>query len=342
MWRIIGQAETVSLFQNGLSTGSLAHAYLFIGPRQIGKATLAYDIAMAVNCEQDNPPCGQCRSCQRILNGLHSDIFFIGVNGNSGSNGSEQKSKIEIGIDQIKKLQQHASLPPYEGKYKVFIINDADRMSHEAANCLLKTLEEPPQQMILLLLAADESKILPTIFSRCQLIRFKPLAATKIEDILRDNYSADPDKSKLIARLSGGCLGWALTSLSDDSQLQKRFQLLTDMDSLLASSMDERFSYIAKLEDHRKNADPRKNAESVINLWLLWWHDLLLVKNNCSESITNIDFTAVFEKWARVLDIVDIKIFINCLQNSLSLILKNANIRLTLEVLMLDMPETGK
>jgi DNA polymerase-3 subunit delta' len=335
VWRTKGQNETILLLENELAIGSLSHAYLLIGPKHIGKTTLSYDLAMAVNCFEDSKPCLKCTSCQRILKGLHSDIFYLGIE-NSFSN-KDQKTRTEISIDDIKKVQQYAGLPPYEGKYKVFIIDGADQLSIEAANCLLKTLEEPPANIIMLLLTTDETKVLPTIASRCQRINLKPLPAQMVEDILTQEYSADTTKVKLIARLSDGCPGWAISCLEDDSELQVRLKLLTDMDALMTANIGERFSYIDQLENGRKSME-RNKVESLINSWMTWWRDLLLISNNCSENVTNIDFLPALNKWIGYLDSEDIIKFIEELQNSLLLILKNANIRLILEVLMLDMP----
>jgi DNA polymerase-3 subunit delta' len=340
VWRTSGQNEAIELFENELKTGSLSHAYLLIGPRHIGKTTLSYDLALAANCVASDVPCLECNSCQRILKGLHTDIFYISID-NSLTGSHEQKTRIEIGIDDIKKVQQYAGLPPYEGKYKIFIVDGADQMSNEAANCLLKTLEEPPLNIILMLLATDESKILPTIASRCQKINLKPMPVKKIEEILIEKYSLDTEQAKVVARLSSGRLGWAINCLDNDTELQTRLEIMNGMDSLIASNIGKRFSYIAGQENGRKTID-RKKVESLINNWLTWWRDLLLVKNNCADNIVNVDCLPVLEKWSRMLNLAEIKNFIEILQDSLLLVAKNANIRLLLEVILLDMPSPTK
>jgi DNA polymerase-3 subunit delta' len=336
VWRTSGQNEAIELFENELKTGSISHAYLLIGPRHIGKTTLSYDLALAANCLETDAPCLKCDSCQRILKGLHTDIFYISLD-SSLTGAHEQKNRTEIGIDDIKKLQQYAGLPPYEGKYKIFIIDGADQLSNEAANCLLKTLEEPPDNIILMLLAFDESKILPTIASRCQKINLKPLPAKKIEQILVGEHSADAEQAAIISRLSNGRLGWAISCLANDAELQSRLEIMNSMDNLLALNIGGRFSYIAGLETGRRSID-RKKAESMIDNWLTWWRDLLLIKNGCRESITNIDLTPILEKWSKLLSTEEIRNFIENLQQSLLLIKKNANIRLLLETILLDMP----
>jgi len=157
MWQVIGQDKALALLDRSLKENNVAHAYLFVGPRHIGKKTLALNLAQALNCDADKPPCGQCHSCRRILEQKHADVTCIGLD-----------SKTEIGIDDIRKLQRLANLPPYEGKRKVFIIDDAEYLSTEAANSLLKILEEPPPKVVWVLLTAEEPRLLPTIVSRCQ------------------------------------------------------------------------------------------------------------------------------------------------------------------------------
>ncbi len=330
MWQTIGQSEASALFKHSLETGNLAHAYLMVGAPHIGKTTLALDLARAVNCQGKEPPCGQCPSCQRIIEGKHTDIRIISLNSNKEA--GDTKTRVEIGIDDVRELQHDASLPPFEGKYKVFIIDGAEYLSTEAANCLLKTIEEPPPQVIILLLTTEESRLLPTVVSRCQRLELKPLPIKEIEKMIIESHGIEADKAGLLARLSHGCLGWALSVSLDDSYLEQRNQRLTEMISLLTASWDERFNYAAKL------ANERKAAEEIIKLWLGWWRDLMLTKCGCEQAVINIDYIPLFERWAEVMSLSEAKDFIDCMDNSLNQIALNANLRLVYEILMLNIP----
>jgi DNA polymerase-3 subunit delta' len=292
--------------------------------------TLALDLARAVNCQGGEPPCGECQTCHRITNGKHADITIISLN--SGKNSGEAKSRVEISIDDIRELQHNASLPPFEGKCKVFIIDGAEYLSSEAANCLLKTIEEPPPQVVILLLAAEKRRLLPTVVSRCQQIELKPMSSDEIERILTESHGIDNDRARLLARLSQGCLGWALKVSMDDSYLAQRTQRLTEMFSLLTTGWEERFSYAARI------VSDRKSAEEIAKLWLVWWRDVMLVKCGCQDAITNVDYTSVVEKLAQALSLLEIKNIMNNLQQALDQIAINANLRLVFEVLMLDIP----
>lgn len=330
MWQTIGQPKALALLEHSLATSNVAHAYLFIGAQNIGKMTLALDLARALNCEGRAIPCSECQPCNKISNGKHADITIIGLN--SANSSEETKQRAEISIDYIRELQRNASLPPYEGKYKIFIIDGAEYLSSEAANCLLKTLEEPPPRVVILLLTANEQQLLPTLVSRCQRIELQLMTTSEIERVLVGLYRVDNDKARLLARLSQGCIGRALKALTDDSYLSRREQIFSEMFYLLDVGWDERFTYAAKL------ATNRRLAEEVINMWLLLWRDIMLIKCNCWQNITNVDQTSALERWASTLSLPQIRNFIESLEQSLSRIALNANLRLVLEVLMLEMP----
>jgi DNA polymerase-3 subunit delta' len=330
MWQTIGQPEALALLKHSLQAGSLAHAYLFVGAPHIGKMTLALDLARTVNCQGNEPPCGQCPTCKRITDGKHADIRIISLN--SAKDPGDTKARVEISIDDIRELQHNASLPPFEGKYKVFIIDGAEYLSTEAANCLLKTIEEPPPQVIILLLTAEEPRLLPTVVSRCQRIELKPIPGVEIEKMLTESYGINHDKAGLLARLSHGCFGWALTVSIDDGYLAQRNERLTEMFSLLTAGWEERFNYAAKL------TNDRKSAEEIIKLWLGWWRDVMLTKCGCKQAVTNIDYISVLEQWDEVLNLSEVRDFIDSLQKSLDQIAINANLRLVFEILMLSIP----
>ncbi len=314
-----------------MAHGTVAHAYLFVGPEHIGKMTLALELASALNCEQASPPCKLCRVCQRIEEGKHPDVIVIDKN--SGRDAKDRKKATEIGIDTIKEmLQRGASLPPYEGRYKVFIIDNAELMSNEASNCLLKTLEEPPQHIVILLLTSEEKALLQTIVSRCQRFELKPVPTAEIEKRLTQEEGLDQGTVKLLARLSGGCLGWALTAVNDTGYLQSREQRLCEFSSLLTKNWDDRLSYIAQLPSDRSG------AEQTIKLWLSWCRDVMLLKYNCDDAVTHLDKLNDIRIWANMLTVLEIKDFIDSLNKMLVYISFNANLHLLFEVLMLDMP----
>jgi DNA polymerase-3 subunit delta' len=325
MWQVIGQDKILSLLDYSLKTDAIAHAYLLVGPRHVGKGTLAINLAQALNCDGPELPCGQCRSCQRILEGKHADVTPISLD-----------SKTEIGIDDIRGLQRLANLPPYEGKCKVFIIDDAEYLSTEAANSLLKILEEPPPRVVWLLLATEEEHLLPTIISRCQRLELKPVPSERIQEVLVNSYNVDDNKAKLLTQLCHGRLGWAVSALENSDILEQRSQRIAKLVSLLTASLEQRFTYAQELASQFSQG--RKAGAEILEPWLDWWRDLMLIKGGCQEAIINVDYETTLEEQARGLSLGEIEGFLanlGLLQEDIS---KNVNPRLAWEWLMLNLP----
>ncbi len=334
MWQVIGQTRVISLLQRSLERESLAHAYLFVGPPHVGKMTLALNLAQALNCQATERPCGECASCQKIASANHADVQVIGLTRSEDS--AEARLRAEIGIDQIRQMQHSASLPPFEGKYKIFIIERAELLSTEAANCLLKTLEEPTGKVVFILLTTNDGLLPATVVSRCQRLELSPLAATEVETALNSRWGIEPQKAKLLARLSHGCLGWALSAASDDGLLQQRAEKMDRLLDIINADYEERFAYANQLA--AQFTQNRGLVQEVLDLWLDWWRDLLLVKIGCSDIITNVDRLDKLTEIAEDYRLAQIKAFINSIQAAGEQLRQNANPRLVLEVLMLDMP----
>jgi DNA polymerase-3 subunit delta' len=250
--------------------------------------------------------------------------------------------KREIGIEQIKDLQADANLPPYEGKRKVFIIDKAELLSLEAANSLLKILEEPPPQVTFILLSSKEWLLLPTVISRCQRLGLKPLPLNSFKEILeetrqeRSSRSLLQEEVELLARLSHGCLGWALLTLEDKQILAERSQRLEAHISLCQANRLKRLAYADELASLFS-----QNWEKIIEilrLWLDWWHDLVLIKSGVEKFIINIDHQTELQKLARIYQLAEMKQFIIRIQEATKQLEQNANPRLVFEVLLLNMP----
>ena len=331
MWQVIGQSRIISLLQHGLETVTLAHAYLIIGPLHIGKMTIALQLAQALNCEAAERPCLECTSCQKISVMNHADVQVIGLTQNDDA----AEAKL-ISIDQIKELQHSASLPPFEGKQKVYIIDGAEVMSTEAANCLLKTLEEPPEGVTIILLTKNDRFLPTTVVSRCQRLELTPLSKEDITRALTESSGIELQKAKLLAGLSHGCPGWAISAAQDESLLQHLKDELDRVIEIINASCEERFAYIAPMAA-RFNQD-RNSVYEVLDVWLDYWHDMMLVKLGCRDMITNVDRGDEFAESSAGYRIDQIEGCIKNIRAAADRLRQNANPRLTLEVLMLDIP----
>ena len=336
MWSVIGQSRAVSLLQRSLEMDSLAHAYLFVGPAHVGKMKLALSLAQALNCEAGEPPCGECVACQKIASIKHADVQIIGLSHDEDL--AEARPRVEISIDQIRQLQHSASLPPFEGRYRVFIIDGAELLSTEAANCLLKTLEEPVGKVVLIVLTTNERLLPVTVISRCQRVELLPLAITEIEAALNKSWGIEPQRAQLLARLSHGCLGWAISAALDGSSLEQRAERLDELVDIVSADCEERCTYAARLA--AQFSQNRGLVQERLDLWLDWWRDLLLVKVGLSGDITNVDRLATLIDMAGGYSLVQIKTFINSIRAAGEQLRQNANPRLVLEVLMFSIPET--
>ncbi|MBA7618759.1 hypothetical protein ES703_26091 [subsurface metagenome] len=334
MWQVIGQDRAVSLLQRSLERGTVAHAYLLVGPPHVGKMTLALNLAQALNCEADELPCGECASCQKIASAKHADVQIIGLTHNANS--AEAKPQVEISIDQIRQLQHSANLPPFEGKCKVFIIDGAEIMSNEAANCLLKTLEEPIDRLIFILLTTNERLLPATVISRCQRLELPPLATTEIEAALNNRWGIEPTKAGLLARLSHGCPGWAFSAAADDGLLQQRAERMDRLLNIINADYEERFTHATQLAAQFNQS--RRAVYEMLDLWLDYWRDLMLIKIGCNDDITNVDLEATLIKMTKDYSLAQIKTVINSIQAAEEQLKQNANPRLVLEVLMLSIP----
>ena len=337
MWSVTGHDKAVYLLRQSLNKGAVAHAYLFVGPPHVGKMTLALGLAQALNCQGAEPPCGDCPSCQRIALGGFADVQVIDLSAGQSPDG---RPRTEIGIDQIRDMQHLASLPPYEGRHKVFIISGAENLSGEAANCLLKTLEEPVGRVAFILLATSERLLPATVVSRCQRLELRPLGAAEVEKALTARWGVETKKARLLARLCRGCLGWAVQAASDEGLLARRRETMERLIEIGDADYEAGFAYAAELAGQFSRQ--RGSIQEVLDLWLGWWSDILLVRVGCPDLITNLDFQAQLAHRAGSYGLAEIRAFIDSTERAKEQLRQNANVSLVLELLMLSLPRAER
>ncbi len=215
---IIGNSSALSILRNSLEAERVACGYLFEGPEGVGKKLAAINFAKALNCLEGGPQaaCDQCNSCRKIDKGIHPDVHLFSPVG---------KARM-IKVEQIKELLGQMALMPFEGRWKVFILEDAECMNQESQNKLLKTLEEPPPQTAQILLSSQPARLLPTVLSRCQRIVFHAIPPNELEQYLIKRMGVEPAKARLLAALGHGQISRVL-KLMDEKNFIRREKIIT-------------------------------------------------------------------------------------------------------------------
>jgi DNA polymerase-3 subunit delta' len=303
---------------------------------------------MTLNCQAEpaeglavpDVPCGLCAGCSKILRGEHPDVIEINLQTQAELNDDAIKGKgttaKEIKIDSIREMQRTVGLSPHSGRWKVYIIGDADKLNDEAANCLLKTLEEPPAQTVLVLLADDESGLLPTIYSRCSQVPLRPLGRDVIEANLAREWGAEPEQAAHLAALAGGRLGWAVNLLRDRNALELRSRTLEDLAVLSGSTVLERINAATKYA--KKFTEARAELYATLDTWEGWWRDVLAVKAGAAELAMNANQLTTLTSVAKRVRVEQAYEAIELVQHTRRQLQENVNPRLALEALVLGMP----
>ena len=336
MWQLRGHDALVGQLDRAFRDGRAPHAYLIVGPPHVGKGTLAVSIAQRVNCTRaEDAPCGSCTQCQRIASGSHADVRTI-----STAREEDGASRRQIGISTVRELQHQTSLKPYEGATRVYIFDGAEDMSTEAANALLKVLEEPPDQVLFLLLTALEDSVLPTIRSRCHRIELHPLPIAAVAEELTSSGLAGPEEAEVLARLSRGCLGWALSAAREPAVMERRTAQVERISRLASATLEERFDYGGDLAT-RYSRD-RQDAVGELEQWLRWWRDILLLKEGGEEHVSNVDQMDPLRQVAGQVTTQQVVKTITGVRDTIEALESNANPRLALESFMLALPARQK
>lgn len=328
MWQTIGHDKAINRLRRSLLTRRLSHAYLISGPCQIGKMTLALDLARAVNCLKTERPCGECVQCTRIARHLHADVRIIGTNSNI--------NQVLIGIDQVREVQRESSLKPFEGNSRVFIFDGVQQLSEEAGNSLLKTLEEPPPQVILVLLTTDLGTLLPTLVSRCQVLELRHVVSPQISLCLQKRYNVTSATADEIAALANGIPGWAIDTVSNPDVLRRLDNQIRSIGDVVKGSVEERLSYAAKLGSAGERG--RETRRQHLSTWLGWWRDVLLVKTGLPELAIHRSGLDTAKDVAATLTLTDVTRAARLIQQTIEYLNHNVNHRLALEHMMLAMP----
>ncbi len=335
-WPIVGHRHAVSLLQREVARGGLAHAYLFAGPPHIGKRSLSHVLAQALLCQEDDPPCGDCDSCRRVIRRQHPDLQILDLPAQTRILGEKSSTGQVLKIETIRKVQQGLFRRPLQADHKVIIIPEAHLMTTAAANAFLKMLEEPPPYALLLLTTTQVEDLLPTIVSRCQVIPLHLLKITDVETALqRPPWQLEPAPARLLAHLSGGRIGWAIRAHEDPAVLEDREETLETLQQALAGDDLERMEIAEQMARL-----PEQGMETLAT-WSTWWRDLLLFQSGASNGLTNVDRHDELAQVAQAWGVAETHAALSTLQETISALERNVNALLAWEAFLLSLPKSS-
>lgn len=330
-WNIVGHDHALDLLRRMLLAQQVRHAYLFTGPEHTGKSVVAHRFAQTLLCTggpdpaiAPTEPCNACLSCRKVMHGNHPDLHVI----------TKATDKQFILIEQIRALQSDAARKTLEGRRNIFIIEGAHQMNLQAANCFLKTLEEPEPDVVLLLTAPDAGLLLPTIISRLQQVPLHLLTSERIRQALERQWDVEPDEAALIAALAAGRMGWAVEAVENDDLLAERKAMLETLIALPSANTVQRF------EVAQRYSSEGNKARAMLELWLLWWRDIVLAAHGSLDLTINIDMRDIIKQHAAKIGPAAAERMIRAILNTMESLDQNVNPRTALEVLMLDVPRT--
>jgi DNA polymerase III subunit delta' len=286
-WPIIGHDSAVDQLARAAYSDRVSHAYLFTGPDGVGRRTLAITFAQALICTsaREDRPCQSCSACRRVREGIFPDVTILNLESQQANERRESKNTV-ISIETVRELRSSVSLRPMESSWRVAILEDVDRLSREAYDALLKTLEEPPPFVVLLLIATEYAALPETIRSRCRHISLEPVPREIVAAEL-ERRGTDVERAKLVARLTRGRIGRAIDLVGDDEALEERRARIENALEMIRDPL-------SALAEARRMADlyrrgQRERVQQEIDLLIGLWRDLLLYAAGRHEDVANVD-----------------------------------------------------
>ncbi|MFH1678630.1 MAG: DNA polymerase III subunit delta' [Candidatus Omnitrophota bacterium] len=328
----LNQGVAQEAIRNVWEKKRLASSYLFFGPEGTGRAYLARSLAKTVNCDAGSfPPCLDCPSCRKVEHYNHPDVHYV-----------EKQNSDFIKIEQIHQMQREIYLRPYEGKCKAFIIFNAEGLTEESSNCLLKIIEEPPENSLIILIASDLRRIIPTIISRCHKIRFFALGRREAEDILTRNYNLGGELSHYLAFAYEGKLGEAL-KFKDSGILNEKNEIIRHFikapglmfDKSRASPKSDIPWEYTKLRDKYDSMD-REKLNWILKALIGCIRDIYLLKIGINDNeLINRDIKDELRRLAKDFSFSDLNIILKRLCDWLGNVRQNINPKLLVDNLRL-------
>ncbi len=324
---IIGQEQIREHLQNAISMGKISHAYILNGEKSSGKEYIAKIFAMALQCEADGvEPCNECHSCKQALSKNQPDIIYV----------SHEKPNT-ISVDDIRtQVNNDVAIKPYSSKYKIYIINEAEKMTQQAQNAILKTLEEPPSYVVILLLVSNINALLPTIFSRCVTLNMKPVRDSLVKKYLMEQMQIPDYKADVCTAFARGNIGKAkLLATSEDFDNIKA-EALSLLKYVKELEIQEIVAAIKKINEYKLE------IQDYFDIIAIWYRDVLMFKatNDANELVFREEVQTI-RKTAGRCSYEGIEKVISALSVAKKRLEANVNFDLVMELLLLTIQENG-
>lgn len=322
---IIGQEQLKEHLQNVISMNKVSHAYIINGERSSGKEFIARIFAMALQCEKGGTePCGECHSCKQAMSNNQPDIIYIG-----------HEKPNTIGVEDIRgQINNDIGIKPYSSPRKIYIMNEGEKMTVQAQNALLKTLEEPPEYAVILILTTNVEALLPTILSRCVVLNMKPVPDAKVKKYLMEELGVPDYKANICVAFARGNIGKAKLLASSEEFEKVKNEAITLVKYINDMEINEIVKAIKKITEYKFDVNDYLDILSV------WYRDVLLYK--ATKDINSLIFKDELQQIRRVADrstYEGIETIVNALQQAKRRLEANVNFDLTMELLLLTIKE---
>lgn len=322
---IIGNDAIKNHFRKACEAGKISHAYIIEGERGMGKKMLANAFAMTMLCEQGgSDACGECHSCRQFLSGNHPDMCYV----------THEKPN-SIGVDDVREqITNTIDIKPYNGRHKVYLVDEAEKMTVQAQNALLKTIEEPPAYAHIMLLTENTESFLPTIKSRCIKLAIRPLPANEIKAYLVSKYGMTESKASVLTAFANGNLGKAEKISSSDEFMDFYRETLNLLKNVKKMDISVLVDSIKKIQEENNN------LQEILDVCLLWYRDVLMFK--VTKDINSMMFKdeyGVISSICSQSTYEGLEMIVTAIEKAKTRLKANVNTDLTLELMFLTMKE---
>lgn len=322
---ILGHEQIKEHFQNTVSTGRISHAYILSGEAGMGRKSLANAFALSLLCEKGLPdPCMECHACKQVLSGNHPDLIYV-----------THEKPASIGVDDIRKqINDTIQVRPYSSYYKIYIVDEAEKMTAQAQNALLKTIEEPPSYAVILLLTTNPDAFLPTILSRCVQLKLKPLKDSVVKEYLIQSLGVEESQAEIYAAFARGNLGRAIHLAQSEDFKRMYGVMLTLLKSVKEADISQLLDYVRTFKEEGFD------IHECLDFMQMWYRDVLMYKTTKDVNllIFKDEFSAV--KAAGTVSGYDgLEKILNAIDKARVRLDANVNMELAMELMLLTMKE---